>query len=173
MKVKVYNDSDLIKTINKYFNENGTIKAIVSINGTKEKIIINFEKTNNNDFFEFEDSKLKLEVSNLLHALGIPSNIKGYHYARTAILMVYNNPDYIDSITKGLYPDLSVRFNTSIYRVERAIRHAIEVSCLRGDIDLMEELFGHSIDTLKAKPTNSEFIVTLADYLHFDMIKTK
>lgn len=167
MKVKVYNNSDLIKTIKKYFNENVTIEVIARKQGSKEKIIINLEKTINNDFFEYEDSKLNIEVSNLLHALGIPSSIKGYQYIRSAILMVYNKPSYVGSITKELYPDLSIKFNTSIDRVERAIRHAIEVSCLRGDIDLMEELFGHSIDTLKAKPTNSEFIVTLADYLHF------
>ena len=84
--------------------------------------------------------------------------------------MVYENPGFIGGITKELYPDLSIRFNTSIPRVERAIRHAIEVSWLRGDIDLMEEIFGHSVDIDRAKPTNSEFIVTIADKLRLEMI---
>ena len=111
-----------------------------------------------------------MQVTNVLHALGIPSHIKGYQYIRSAILMVYDNPSFIGGITKELYPDLSIKYNTSIQRVERAIRHAIEVSWLRGDIDLMEEIFGHSVDIDKAKPTNSEFIVTIADKLRLDMI---
>ena len=84
--------------------------------------------------------------------------------------MVYENPSFIGSITKELYPGISNKFNTSIQRVERAIRHAIEVAWLRGDIDLMEEIFGHSVDIDRAKPTNSEFIVTIADKLRLDMI---
>ena len=84
--------------------------------------------------------------------------------------MVYDNPALIGGITKELYPDLSIKYNTSAQRVERAIRYAIEVSWLRGDIDLMEEIFGHSVDIDRAKPTNSEFIVTIADGLRLDMI---
>ena len=87
--------------------------------------------------------------------------------------MLYDNPGLIGRITKKIYPDLAIKFNTSIERVERAIRHAIDVSCLRGDIDLMEEIFGHSVDVEKAKPTNSEFIVTIADKLRLDMINIK
>ena len=85
--------------------------------------------------------------------------------------MVYDNPSFIGGITKELYPDLSIKFNTSITRVERAIRHAIEVSWLRGDIDLMEEIFGQSVDIDRAKPTNSEFIITLADKLNLEFKK--
>lgn len=84
--------------------------------------------------------------------------------------MVYENPSFIGGITKDLYPDISKKFNTSVARVERAIRHAIEVSWLRGDIDLMEDIFGHSVDIDRAKPTNSEFIVTIADKLRLDAI---
>lgn len=128
------------------------------------------ENYNNEGIVELDDRELQIRVTKLLHALGIPSNIKGYQFIRTAILMVYYNPDFIGCITKKLYPDLSVRFNTTIQRVERAIRHAIEVSWLRGDIDLMEEIFGHSVDIDRAKPTNSEFIVTIADKLRLEMI---
>lgn len=132
------------------------------------KIMSSMKK--NNELIELQDKGVQIQVTNLLHALGIPSHIKGYQYIRSAILMVYDNPGFIGGITKELYPDLSIKFNTSIQRVERAIRHAIEVSWLRGDIDLMEEIFGHSVDIDRAKPTNSEFIVTIADKLRLDMI---
>jgi two-component system response regulator (stage 0 sporulation protein A) len=137
-----------------------------------KKIIIKIyvSERSKNELIKFQDKKLQMKVTNILHALGIPSDIKGYQYIRSAIIMVYDNPSFIGKITKELYPDLSIKFNTSIEGVERAIRHAIEVSCLRGDIDLMEEIFGHSVDIDKAKPTNSEFIVTIADKLRLDMI---
>lgn len=101
----------------------------------------------------------------------IPSNIKGYSYIRDAITLVYNNPELIGGITKELYPEIGKKYNISITRVERSIRHAIEVSWNRGDWDLMEEIFGHSVDIDKAKPTNSEFIVTIADKLKLDTLK--
>lgn len=168
------------------FNEEETIRK-VSEYGVKyyalkpfdlkllEKIILNIEiaKRSNDSLIEMEGKDLQIQVTNLLHALGIPSHIKGYQYIRSAILKVYDNPGFIGGITKELYPDLSIKFNTSIQRVERAIRHAIEVSWLRGDIDLMEEIFGHSVDIDRAKPTNSEFIVTIADKLRLDMINIK
>ena len=140
-----------------------------------ESIIISLASSikSNNELFELQDKGVQIQVTNLLHALGIPSHIKGYQYIRSAILMVYDNPSFIGGITKELYPDLSIKFNTSITRVERAIRHAIEVSWTRGDIDLMEEIFGHSVDIDRAKPTNSEFIVTIADKLRLDMINIK
>lgn len=111
---------------------------------------------------------LKVCVTKLLHELGVPSHIKGYQYIRDSILILYDNPDIIGGITKELYPEIANRFNTSVSRVERAIRHAIEVSWNRGNIDLMEEIFGHSVDYDKAKPTNSEFIVTVADKLKLE-----
>ena len=137
-----------------------------------EDIIIKIMKSkrSNNELIELHDKGMQIQITKLLHELGIPSHIKGYQYIRSAILMVYDNPSFIGGITKELYPDLSIKFNTSIQRVERAIRHAIEVSWLRGDIDLMEEIFGHSVDIDRAKPTNSEFIVTIADKLRLDMI---
>lgn len=168
------------------FNEEETIRKI-SEYGVKyyalkpfdmkrlEDIIISLSDSikSSNELIELQDKGIQIQVTNLLHALGIPSHIKGYQYIRSAILMVYDNPSFIGGITKELYPDLSIKFNTSITRVERAIRHAIEVSWLRGDIDLMEEIFGHSVDIDRAKPTNSEFIVTIADKLRLDMINIK
>ena len=107
----------------------------------------------------------------MLHELGIPSHIKGYQYIREAVGIIFDNPDVIGGITKELYPELARKYSTTVSRVERAIRHAIEVSWNRGNWDLMEEIFGHSVDIDKAKPTNSEFIVTIADKLRLDFHK--
>ena len=115
-----------------------------------------------------KDKDLKISVTKLLHELGVPSHIKGYQYIREGILLLYNNPDIVGGITKELYPEIASKYDTSVSRVERAIRHAIEVSWNRGNLDLMEEIFGHSVDYDKAKPTNSEFIVTVADKLKLE-----
>ena len=117
----------------------------------------------------FENSKLEAKITKMLHSLGIPSHIKGYQYIRESILLIYRNPYIIGGITKQLYPEVAVKFNTTSSRVERAIRHAIEVSWNRGDYEYMEELFGHSVDYDRAKPTNSEFIATVADKLKLDI----
>ncbi len=105
------------------------------------------------------------EISRLLHDLGMPSHIKGYQYIRDSIELMYNNPNVLGGITKEVYPFIADKYNTTPSRVERAIRHAIEVSWTRGDYDLMEEIFGHSVDFDRAKPTNSEFLATIADKL--------
>ncbi len=112
-----------------------------------------------------KSNKVEIEISKLLHALGIPSHIRGYQYIRESVYMMFENPDMIGGITKLIYPEIAMRFDTTASRVERAIRHAIEVSWSRGDYELMEELFGHSVDYDRSKPTNSEFIATLADNL--------
>ncbi|MEG2620587.1 MAG: sporulation transcription factor Spo0A [Bacilli bacterium] len=113
-------------------------------------------------------NNLEISVTKLLHGLGVPSHIKGYQYIREGVLLMYENPDIVGAITKELYPEIATRYDTTVSRVERAIRHAIEVSWNRGDIDLMEEIFGHSVDYDRAKPTNSEFIVTVSDKLRLE-----
>lgn len=115
-----------------------------------------------------KSNKIEIEISKLLHSLGIPSHIRGYQYIRESVYMMYENPDMIGGITKSIYPEIAMRFDTTASRVERAIRHAIEVSWARGDYELMEELFGHSVDYDRSKPTNSEFIATLADNLRLN-----
>jgi len=122
----------------------------------------------NEEKVEIKSNKVEIEISKLLHSLGIPSHIKGYQYIRESVYMMYENPDMIGGITKSIYPEIAIRFDTTASRVERAIRHAIEVSWARGDYDLMEELFGHSVDYDRSKPTNSEFIATLADNLRLN-----
>ena len=113
-------------------------------------------------------NNLEISVTKLLHDLGVPSHIKGYQYIREGVLLMYEKPDIVGAITKELYPVIASKYDTTVSRVERAIRHAIEVSWNRGDIDLMEEIFGHSVDYDRAKPTNSEFIVTVSDKLRLE-----
>jgi len=165
-----YNEPETIRDVSEYGVRYYCLKPF-ELEDINNKIIQTITNKKNNDkIIELENRDVQIQVTKLLHALGIPSHIKGYQLIRSAILMVYENPSFIGGITKELYPDLSIKFNTSVQRVERAIRHAIEVSWLRGDIDLMDEIFGHSVDIDRAKPTNSEFIVTIADKLRLEMI---
>ena len=129
---------------------------------------INEIVNNNEDDNDELSNNVTLAISNLLHSLGMPSHIKGYQYIRESIIMMYDNPGMIGGITKEIYPEIADKFDTTSSRVERAIRHAIEVSWNRGDYDLMEEIFGNSVDYDRAKPTNSEFIATIADKLRVD-----
>jgi len=122
----------------------------------------------NNKTIDLYHNNLQIAITNVLHELGVPSHIKGYSYIREGILEIFFNPDMIGGITKELYPKIADEFNTTVSRVERAIRHAIEVSWNRGNWDLMQEIFGYSVDIDKAKPTNSEFIVTVADKLRLE-----
>ena len=117
-----------------------------------------------------EKNNLKISITHILHELGIPSHIKGYEYIREGICVIYSNPEKIKGITKKLYPEIALKYETNVLCVERAIRHAIEVSWNRGNYLLIEEIFGHSIDIDKAKPTNSEFIITIADKMKLEEI---
>lgn len=122
------------------------------------------KKTELND----NDRVVHVAISKLLHQLGIPSHIKGYTYIRESVFLFYKNSESYGGITKEIYPEVAIRFSTTASRVERAIRHAIEVSWSRGDYDLMEEIFGNSVAFDRTKPTNAEFIATIADRLRFD-----
>jgi len=124
-----------------------------------------------NKAIDLYHNNLQISITKILHELGIPSHIKGYQYIREGISVIYERPDVVGGITKELYPDIANKFDTTVSRVERAIRHAIEVSWNRGNWQLMEDIFGHSVDIDKAKPTNSEFIVTVADKLRLEFHK--
>ncbi len=106
---------------------------------------------------------LEQDVTNMIHDIGVPAHIKGYQYLREAIMMSVNDPTMISSITKLLYPSIAKHFQTTPSRVERAIRHAIEVAWSRGKMETLDTLFGYTINTGKGKPTNSEFIALIAD----------
>lgn len=107
-------------------------------------------------------------ITGIIHEIGVPAHIKGYLYLREAITMVYNNLELLGSITKILYPDIAKKYNTTSSRVERAIRHAIEVAWSRGSVDSINKMFGYTINNNKAKPTNSEFIAMVADKLRLE-----
>ena len=108
---------------------------------------------------------LEAEITSIIHEVGVPAHIKGYMYLREAITMVVNDMELLSAITKELYPSIAKKYNTTASRVERAIRHAIEVAWSRGQIDAINKLFGYTIHNDKGKPTNSEFIAMVADKL--------
>lgn len=112
---------------------------------------------------ELVSRDLEQDVTNMIHEIGVPAHIKGYQYLREAIMMSVEDPGMISSITKILYPTIAKKFQTTPSRVERAIRHAIEVAWSRGRMETLDALFGYTIDTGKGKPTNSEFIALIAD----------
>lgn len=166
-----YNAPDTIRNVSEY-GVNYYILKPFSIAELEDKILDTF-KTSEKKTINLLNNNLQISISRMLHELGMPSHIKGYQYIREAISMVYDNPEIVGGITKELYPELATKFDTTVSRVERAIRHAIEVSWNRGDWDLMEDVFGHSVDIDKAKPTNSEFIVTVADKLRLEFVKQR
>lgn len=111
---------------------------------------------------------MEVRVTNIIHDVGVPAHIKGYQYIREAILLAIENQDIINSITKSLYPTLASKFKTTSSRVERAIRHAIEVAWNRGQIEMHDKIFGYTVNSNKGKPTNSEFIAMIADKLKME-----
>jgi len=142
------------------------------MNGDKEfqiMITVPFTKNDGNRAGQEEPKQkeavrdLEQDVTDMIHEIGVPAHIKGYQYLREAIMMSVEDPGMISSITKILYPTIAKRFQTTPSRVERAIRHAIEVAWSRGRMETLDALFGYTIDTGKGKPTNSEFIALIAD----------
>lgn len=116
------------------------------------------------------DRAIEISVTRTIHSVGVPANIKGYQYLRDAIIMSIKDTELINAVTKQLYPKVASRHNTSPSRVERAIRHAIEVACIRGNEEELYKLFGYTVSNNKGKPTNSEFIAMIADKLRLEML---
>ena len=131
------------------------------------------EKENTSTYALLTEPDLDTEITELLHEIGVPAHIKGYMFIREAIKMVYANIEILGNITKILYPEIARLYNTTSSRVERAIRHAIEVSWMRGNVDYISEIFSYTISYNKAKPTNSEFIAMIADKLRLDHRRKK
>ena len=117
---------------------------------------------------EYERQNLESDVTQILHEIGIPAHIKGYQYLRDAIILSVNDMEMLNSITKILYPTIAKKHQTTSSRVERAIRHAIEVAWSRGKLDTLDELFGYTVSNGKGKPTNSEFIALIADTIQLE-----
>lgn len=122
-----------------------------------------FKPTNKN-----VKSDLEAEITNIIHEIGVPAHIKGYQYLREGIIMVVNNIELLSGVTKELYPSIAKTYNTTPSRVERAIRHAIEVAWNRGKVDTIDALFGYTVQNNKGKPTNSEFIAIISDKLRLE-----
>ncbi len=112
---------------------------------------------------KMEEHDLEKDVTEIIHEIGVPAHIKGYQYLREAIMMSVNDTEMLSSITKILYPTIAKKFQTTPSRVERAIRHAIEVAWSRGKMETLDAMFGYTINTGKGKPTNSEFVALIAD----------
>lgn len=117
---------------------------------------------------EYMERNLETDVTNIIHEIGVPAHIKGYQYLRDAIIMSVNDMEMLNSITKILYPMIAKKHQTTPSRVERAIRHAIEVAWSRGKMDTIDELFGYTVNGGKGKPTNSEFIALIADKVRLE-----
>lgn len=167
-----YNADDMIRKVSEFGVDYFILKPFELID--LEKRILSccrVQKEKDNKVVDIYRNNLQISITKILHELGVPSHIKGYQYIREGIAIIYERPEVIGGITKELYPDIAKKYGTTVSRVERAIRHAIEVSWNRGNWDLMEEIFGHSVDIDKAKPTNSEFIVTVADKLRLEYHK--
>ena len=166
-----YNSQEMIRKVSELGADYFILKPF-ELDLLENKIL---EVSNNNSIngesIDLYNNNLQISITKALHELGVPSHIKGYQYIREGITLVYNNPKIVGGITKELYPEIAKKYNSTTSRVERAIRHAIEISWNRANWDFMEDLFGYSVDIDRAKPTNSEFIVTIADKLRLEFNK--
>ena len=140
----------------KPISETSLISHVEAITRTREKA---------KDEFASARPDIESHVTKIIHQIGVPAHIKGYQYLRTAIIMTINDNEIINSVTKVLYPSVAKKYKTTTSRVERAIRHAIEVAWDRGDVDTLNSYFGYTIQNSRGKPTNSEFIAMIADNL--------
>lgn len=162
--VKPFDISLLIKRMKEFkYYQPGTIKGNYASREIKQQYI-EIAPENKKD-----EGNLEALVTNVIHEVGVPAHIKGYQYLREAIMMVVNDIDIINQITKQLYPEIAEKYKTTPSRVERAIRHAIEVAWGRGQTDTVESIFGYTVSAAKGKPTNSEFIAMIADKLRLEL----
>ena len=148
----------------KPFDLNFMAQRIIQMSGWKNETAPIVVKNNC-----ISDSELELMVTEIIHQIGVPAHIKGYHYLREAILLSVKNSEIINSVTKLLYPTVAKNHSTTSSRVESAIRHAIEVAWDRGDIDVLNSYFGYTIQNERGKPTNSEFIAMISDKLRLKL----
>lgn len=135
----------------------------------KTKLNPNFSSAHANDLHISALENIEVKITEILHQIGVPAHIKGYHYLRNSIKMSIEHPEIINFVTKKLYPSVAENFETTPSRVERAIRHAIEVAWDRGDVDVLNSYFGYTIHNSRGKPTNSEFIAMISDKLRLQL----
>ncbi len=153
----------------KPFDNDMVVNRIKRVRSRQQKSFAKPKKVNAYDNKkEYMEHNLETDVTNIIHEVGVPAHIKGYQYLRDAIIMSVNDMEMLNSITKILYPTIAKRHQTTPSRVERAIRHAIEVAWSRGKMDTIDELFGYTVSNGKGKPTNSEFIALIADKIRLE-----
>lgn len=156
--VKPFSFDVLLKRINQ-----------LSGNDTQDESKMNYARSISSNKKQTLHEDLEIEITNIIHEVGVPAHIKGYQYLRDAIMMVVEDMDLLGAVTKELYPAIAKKNNTTPSRVERAIRHAIEVAWNRGKIETIDQLFGYTVQNDKGKPTNSEFIAIISDKLRLEI----
>ena len=162
--VKPFDISLLIKRIKDFkYYQPGSVKGNYASREIKQQYIEIAPESKK------DEGNLEALVTNVIHEVGVPAHIKGYQYLREAIMMVVNDIDIINQITKQLYPEIADKYKTTPSRVERSIRHAIEVAWGRGQTETVESIFGYTVSAAKGKPTNSEFIAMIADKLRLEL----
>ncbi|BBF41948.1 stage 0 sporulation two-component response regulator [Lachnospiraceae bacterium KM106-2] len=155
--------------IMKPFDNNMILTRIKQIKGDLHtKLVEPLKATSFENKAVYMERNLESDVTNIIHEIGVPAHIKGYQYLRDAIMMSVNDSEMLNSITKLLYPSIAKRHKTTPSRVERAIRHAIEVAWSRGKMDTIDDLFGYTVNNGKGKPTNSEFVALIADKIRLE-----
>lgn len=160
--VKPFDMDVFTKRIRQMFNNTISSDEIKKTVSMEMPVTMTVKNENNQQGGPFD---LEAEITNIIHEIGVPAHIKGYMYLREAISMVVENVELLSAVTKELYPSIAKKYNTTASRVERAIRHAIEVAWSRGQVETINKLFGYTIHNDKGKPTNSEFIAMVADKL--------
>lgn len=150
--LKPYNMSDLVESMTSMLT-----------NSNEDKNVTKFS------YYSNSSTSMEIKITEILHQIGVPAHIKGYNYLRDSIFMSVENPDIINAVTKKLYPSVAKKYETTSSRVERAIRHAIEVAWDRGDVDILNSYFGYTIHNDRGKPTNSEFIAMISDKLRLQL----
>lgn len=169
VKTTVTKDNEkMFKILNDLMNANKEFQIMITVPGedsAKEEKVSRFviEPSGEGKTNKMAEHDLEQDVTDMIHEIGVPAHIKGYQYLREAIMMAVEDIDMLNSITKVLYPTIAKKFQTTPSRVERAIRHAIEVAWSRGRMETLDALFGYTVNTGKGKPTNSEFIALIAD----------
>lgn len=167
-----YKDTDILKRTEEFSIVYYMLKPFELELLEKRIVSIVEEKPLDGRILNYESIEIQKQTTKIIHELGVPSNLKGYNYLREGIILVYNDPNLAHKITTSLYPKIADKYLSTVSRVERSMRHAIEVSWNRGNWDMMEEIFGYSVSIDKSKPTNSEFIVTIADMLRLENNKS-
>jgi two-component system response regulator (stage 0 sporulation protein A) len=165
--IATQDNQQIYKLLTELFHQDKEFQIMITTIPSGKKVTSEYTKQENITPIQVKENQktrdLEKDVTDMIHELGVPAHIKGYQYLREAIMMAVEDIEMLNSITKILYPTIAKKFQTTPSRVERAIRHAIEVAWSRGKMETLDALFGYTINTGKGKPTNSEFIALIAD----------